>query len=53
VARFRFTNIKGFELGNSHQRSTDTSKGGYNHGNTGDDYTWGASWTEISLKMAP
>ncbi len=53
VARFRFTNIKGFELGNSHPRSTDTSKGGYNHGNTGDDYTWGASWTEISLKMAP
>lgn len=51
VARFRFTNIKGGELGNPHPRSSNGQGGGYNHGATGDDRAWGGSWIEISLNM--
>jgi len=52
VARWRFTNMKGGEVGNPHPYSTSTSgSGGYNQGDTSDDYAWGAAWNDISIVL--
>jgi hypothetical protein len=57
IARFRFTNMKGGEVGNPHPRSTSTSNGGGYNGASGsaadtkDDYAWGSAWQEISIVL--
>jgi len=51
-ARWRFIKIRGGESGNPHPRSTSTSGGGgYNQGDTSDDYLWGSAWQEISIQL--
>ena len=52
IARFRFQNIKGGEAGNPHPRSTSTSgSGGFNQGDSNDDYNWGPNWFSISIQL--
>jgi len=48
-ARWRFINAKGGLPGDPHPFSSNTTSGGYNHGDTSDDWNWGANFFCIAL----